>query len=349
MSNDCFCLLGGCLTRSLLLQAIDMAHHLFPAFSHLVARGAAGAEAVGSALDTVGARTWSSSLFEKVRKRAPRLAATVKEWTLLKSQHHAADPKGHDDPEAGGEWFAAWLRAAHRDIYRDIDTSDCSELLRIKWARSLTRPKDKKYKLGDITVPSCAAGFADILATWPSSEGGGLEGNVARDRAEVQAKILIDIYMTQLVDFSCILKVLQLVSAWQGEPSECCSSSGPAAAAGGVGGEGADAKPVVVVCYLGAMHTRALEEFFCRCSFCLHPKHSPLNEYRALATGIRIYRARGINACLSLCSEMSAKSGGFEAFRSEFFFGKYEWEVRMHAHKEFGTRVLTPAASRCSG
>ena len=318
-----------------------MAHHVFPASSHLVARGAAGAEAAGWALDTVSARTWSSSLFEKVRKRAPRLAATVKEWTLRKSQHHAVDPKGHDDPEAGGEWFAAWLRAAHRDIYEDIDTSDCAELLRIKWARSLMRPKDKKYKLADITLPSCAAGFAEILATWPSSEGGGLEGKLARDRAEVQAKILVDIYMTQLVDFSCILKVLQLVSGGQDGSSERCSSSGPADAVGGGERGGADAKPVVVVCYLGAMHTRALEEFFCRCPFFFDPKHSPLNDYRALTTDICMYRARCINASLSLCSEMSAKSGGFETFRSEFFFGKYEWEVRMHAH----TRNSKPVSS----
>ena len=102
-----------------------------------------------------------------------------------------------------------------------------------------------------------------------------------RDRAEVQAKIVIDIYMTHLVDFCTILKILDVVSR----------ASHPRSIPGGStrGKLQAEvANPVVVACYMGALHTRAVEAFF--------------------------------------CDEACAKRGDFSRFRSTHMFGKLEWE-----------------------
>merc|ERR1712224_300812 len=68
-------------------------------------------------------RTWTSALFAGFRARggeAARLAEDARDWALKSIRHLAADPKGHDDPETGGEYFAAWLREVHREIYDDI-------------------------------------------------------------------------------------------------------------------------------------------------------------------------------------------------------------------------------------
>ena len=122
-----------------------------------------------------------------MHRKKKQLADAARAWSLDSIRANAQDPKGGDDPEGGGEWFVGWMRAVHRDIYDDIDHSDCGELLRAKWAASLGASACKKYDLSSMTVPSCEAGFHDISAI-------SLDRPVP-DRAEVLAKILIDVYM----------------------------------------------------------------------------------------------------------------------------------------------------------
>ena len=56
-------------------------------------------------------------------------------------------------------------------------------------------------------------------------------------KAEIMAKILIDIYMAKLVDASTVVKIAQIIS----EETE---------------------KNITIVCYMGSVHTRALCDFF---------------------------------------------------------------------------------------
>ena len=182
----------------------DMAHHILPLNSYLKAKSSSCPAHTGNT--PAANRTWSSALFDTVHTHDAALAHAVKKWTLHAIHTRAADPKGADDPEGGGEWFTGWLRAVHRDIYDDIDHSDCGELLTLKWAKSLGVSKgqtQKKYNLGEISVPSCEEGFKEIAAV-------SLNERVT-PRAEIQAKILIDIWMAQLVDFVTLLKILQLI------------------------------------------------------------------------------------------------------------------------------------------
>lgn len=47
---------------------------------------------------------------------------------------------------AAGDNFAAWLRACHRPVFRDIDTYDCGKLKRCRWAKSKS-VAGKRYNL----------------------------------------------------------------------------------------------------------------------------------------------------------------------------------------------------------
>jgi len=185
------------------------------------------------AKNTSPPRTWSSSLFNKLcdDDNAKDTAVAARDWTLQKIRCSSLNPKDADDPECGGEWFEAYLYAVHRDIYDDIDISDATALLKKNKMKSLN--SNRKYNIGRIRIPSCQEGFEEILqafSTGPSNE-------KITDRSEVLAKILIDIYMSCLVDFSTILKVVDIAS----------SSS---------------KSKVVIVLYMGTAHTRAVSDFF---------------------------------------------------------------------------------------
>ena len=255
-------------------QCGHMTHYALPLNVYLKAR-------VRSAMPDPP-RTWSSALFQDVSSKSARLADAVRLWTLDCIHDKAADPKGRDDPEGGGEWFVGWLRAVHRDIYDDIDHSDCGELLRAKQAASLKNPpggKKYRYNLAEITVPGAEMGFQEIAAM-------SLDRPVPA-RTEVLAKILVDIYMSHIVDFVTVLKILNLVV--ESSDSTRVSSGGQGAREEGCREEGLSdgRKPVVVVCYMGAMHTKAVADFFCGAG---------------------------------------AQGGGFAPFRCTHFLGKYEWD-----------------------
>ena len=116
------------------------------------------------------------------------------------------DPKGNDDQEHGGEWFLAWLRELHRDIYDDIDKCDPSECLRRQWMASETEDgKRNRHQIGDIKMPTCKAGFAEILE-------GFRDGQVPTRRMSVLAKIIVDVWMLRIVDCAAVLKVLDVVA-----------------------------------------------------------------------------------------------------------------------------------------
>jgi hypothetical protein len=204
----------------------------FPYIFHLTARGSSPP------------RTWSSQLFARLyahdgnpilREDAMNrkdIAIAARDWTLESIRRHSKDPKGSDDPHCGGEWFEAFLRAVHRDIYDDIDLSDSAVLLRKKYMKS--ERDGRKHNIGKIQIPSCQDGFDEIMDRF------GMElrsDKIVTPRVEVMAKILIDIWMSNLIDFSTVLKIAEVVSD-------------------------AKSENVVVVCYMGSAHTRAVADFY---------------------------------------------------------------------------------------
>ena len=221
---------------------MDVTSPFFPAAYHLIARG------------SEPARTWSSGIYANLegngRPECADFARLTREWALEAVRGHAADPKGADDEHGGGEWFLAYLRAVHREIYDDIDRTDPGALLNKKYMHGLSDGRPRKHKIGDITVPSCADGFDTITRELNLDDKGDGDGppqtveewigreKIITNRSEVCAKILIDIWTSKLVDFSAALKIGEIVA------SEKRSR-------------------VTIVCYMGSVHTRALTEFFC--------------------------------------------------------------------------------------
>lgn len=181
-------------------------------------------------------KTWSSNLFttllENDCQELRYFACHARDWALNDITKHCDNPKLNDDEVGGGEWFLSYLRQCHRQIYDDIDRSDCAELLR----KRNVQGEKKKHKIGDIDIPSCTKGFQFI-----KDELLRIDGKVGRPyfshESEVMAKILIDIYMNKLVDVASLMKIGQLISK--------------------------DAKKnIVIVVYMGSVHTRSICNFF---------------------------------------------------------------------------------------
>ena len=149
-----------------------------------------------------------------------------------------ADPKSSDDRDCGGEWFEAFLRAVHRDVYDDIDTSDSAVLLQKNRMPSLSGGRPAKHNIGKIKIPSSRDSFDEILARFQEADSLPPTVNVVTPRVEVLAKILIDIWMTNLFDFSLLLKIANICSKETKEN-------------------------VVIVCYIGSAHAKVVSNFFC--------------------------------------------------------------------------------------
>jgi len=228
----------------------DLTLSLLPVKCFLKARG------------SIPPRTWSSNIFaslaEKCHSRELReLADDARKWALEDIAKHCDNPKMSDDEIGGGEWFLAYLRQCHRDIYDDIDRTDPTILLRKNYV-----PGDsgRKHKIGDIAVPSCQEGFRFIQSSFNEKKSSEEEEDQLRQQqpptmnkeAEVMAKILIDIYMSKLVDASTIGKIAQILSTELEEEEEQTQRTTTTTAR----------KNVVIVCYMGSVHTRALAEFF---------------------------------------------------------------------------------------
>jgi hypothetical protein len=223
----------------------DKEHYIsypfFPYIFHLVAK------------DSSPPRTWSSQLFVTLQEQEEQavaaaaasasrstsgVAAEAKNWFLETVRRHSDDPKGSDDIHGGGEWFEAFLRAAHRDIYDDIDLSDPTVLLRKNYMPSEENSR-LKHNIGKIKIPSCSSGFDEITERFRTAAASDNAGKVITDRVEVMASILIDIYMSSLIDFLTVLKVAKIVND-------------------------EESSRVIVVCYMGSVHTRAVGDFYCK-------------------------------------------------------------------------------------
>lgn len=141
-----------------------------------------------------------------------------------------SDPKGADKD---GDYFEAWLRECHPEIFEDIDTSDPAELLQMDWAPSEKRPNSKKHRhnLKAIRIPSSEAAFEELARFDP-------EKRVTTRRERVLSKILVDAFQLHLVDLASILKMTEVAMRAPGD------------------------KPLVIVYFAGGNHTDNVAKFW---------------------------------------------------------------------------------------
>lgn len=173
-------------------------------------------------------RTWVSGLVQRLQNTgASKLVDAASAWYRRSVDRLLADPKGAD---VEGDNFAAWLRACHRDIYNDIDTSDPVKLKRRHLAQSKTYPQDKskRYNIKDLRIPSVEQAFSEFVKYNASST----------ERDQVLSKIIVDSFQLRLVDLAMALKTLDIALS---APKD---------------------KPVVIVLYAGLDHTRNVVKFF---------------------------------------------------------------------------------------
>jgi hypothetical protein len=176
-------------------------------------------------------RTWVAGLGEKLRQAGKEsFVNTVREWYWNSVNPMLADPKNVDTT---GDYFAAYLQAAHRDMYEDLhDTTDPSKLRRCTWAPSKKDPKSKecRHNLKDVRIPSLEETFAELK--------GRSRTQVSSRRERVLGQIFVDVFQLRLVDLAMVLKVANAVVA---APED---------------------KPIAIVLYAGADHTNSIIKFW---------------------------------------------------------------------------------------
>jgi len=153
-------------------------------------------------------------------------------------------PKNQDAANSGGEWLYGYLFTEHQEIYDDIDRSDPAVLWGRNTIKSVTTGRN--YNIGNISIPSGKDVFHEITQFFEDStpmNNGRMNtegGTTVSPRVEILAKILIDIWMSCLVDFITILKIAEIVSKEENRNRN---------------------NNVLIVTYMGSAHTRAVSEF----------------------------------------------------------------------------------------
>lgn len=186
-------------------------------------------------------RLWVSGIGQRlVEAGAGDVVSAAKAHVREAVQQLLTDPKGDTD----GDYFAAYLRAVHRDIYDDIDVSDPEELRGAKLVPSLSQPRSRKarHNLGDIVIPTFAEAFSLISTFNP-------EAGPSTAQQQVLSKIIVDAFQLRVVDLAAILRVAEVVM------------------------EAPERAPVVVVLYAGGDHADVVSDFWQKYGF--HSKGLP--------------------------------------------------------------------------
>ena len=176
-------------------------------------------------------RTWVSGLALRLEHAgAGGVVNAARAWYGRAVGRMLDDPKGAD---LEGDYFLAWLRECHPDVYADVDRAAPNELRDLAWAPSLSQPRcrERRHALGGIRIPDAAAAFAEFSLLDPAAR-------TTTRRERVLAKILVDIFQLRLVDVAAALAVADAVV---GAPP---------------GGR------VVVVLYAGGDHARCVADFW---------------------------------------------------------------------------------------
>merc|ERR1740130_2362231 len=139
-------------------------------------------------------RTWVSGLVAQLRAAGgDEVAAAVQAWYRKVVMKLLANPKHAD---RSGDYFAAYLRESHPEIYKEIDPWNPEELASSNYVQSLDLPSSKKrgHYVGKITVPSLDEALAELRSFNPGAN----ESTTRKQR--VLAKIILDVFQLRLVD-----------------------------------------------------------------------------------------------------------------------------------------------------
>eukprot|EP00434_Breviolum_minutum_P039583 symbB.v1.2.035153.t1/scaffold4672.1/size36684/2 len=171
-------------------------------------------------------RTWVSALAQRLCEKVPELVDKAQRWYLEAAEKLLDDVKTNDQE---GDYFLAWLREAHRDIFDDIETGNVSRL-GFHQVPSISKPfRNKLYNLKEIRIPSFDEAMREILSY--------REGKATSTRRQrVLAKIIIDVFQLRMVDLASILIVMDRALAFP---------------------EGSE---VVIIMYAGGDHTQTIEK-----------------------------------------------------------------------------------------
>jgi len=177
-------------------------------------------------------RTWVSGLAAKVQAEegGMQFVEVLRTWYRKSVMKLLANPK---DGDRSGDYFAAFLREAHPEIYNQIDPWNPEELRTSNYVRSLDRPGFKRgHHIGKIRNPSLTQALEEL-------QDFKVDDKVpTTKRQRVCAKIIVDAFQLRLVDTAAILKVATI------------------AASAPVGSR------LAVVFYGGSDHTSSLMTFF---------------------------------------------------------------------------------------
>lgn len=149
-------------------------------------------------------RTWVSGLAEHVRSAgAEEVVRAARDAFWADVEKLLGNPK---DVDKEGDYFEAWLRECHPEIYEDVDTDDPAELRKLDWAPSEKRPNSKKHRhnLKAIRIPAFEPAFEELARFDPDEQ-------VTTRRERVLAKILVDAFQLKLVDLASILKMIDVI------------------------------------------------------------------------------------------------------------------------------------------
>jgi len=177
-------------------------------------------------------RTWVSGLSQRLCEKGGKdFVDALQVWYRKCVVKILSDPKRLDK---SGDYFAAYLRESHPDIYNQIDPSDPEELRKMHYAATLDRPDvtKRRHYLGNITVPKLSDGLDELK----SLNSGDVITSTKRQR--VLAKIIVDAFQLRLVDVATILKV------------------------GLIAAQAPAGSKLAIVFYGGADHTANLTKFF---------------------------------------------------------------------------------------
>jgi len=177
-------------------------------------------------------RTWVSGLSNRLAdKGGKEWVEALQVWYRKCVVKILSDPKRLDK---SGDYFAAYLRESHPDIYKQIDPSDPEELRKMTYAATLDKPDvtKKRHYLGNIEVPKLEKSLQELASLNTG------EVITSSKRQRVLAKIIVDAFQLRLVDVATILKVALI------------------AASAPIGSK------LAIVFYGGADHTSNLAKFF---------------------------------------------------------------------------------------
>lgn len=150
-------------------------------------------------------RTWVSGLVAELRAAGgDDVADAVQAWYRKVVMKLLANPKHAD---RSGDYFCAYLRESHPEIYKEIDPWNPEELRESNYVQSLDLPGFKRgHYIGNITVPSLDQALAELRHF--NSE----DNEPTTRKQRVLAKIIVDVFQLRLVDIAAILRVATIVA-----------------------------------------------------------------------------------------------------------------------------------------